>query len=160
MHPADPPSGWVADGVHHFPIRVYFEDTDAGGVVYHATYLRFAERARTEFLRISGVPHHDLIHDEALVFVVRSVAVEYLSPARLDDSLLVETRAFELGAASVALHQRVLRGADALSRIAVTLASVSTTDGRPRRIPRRWREALVPPDGQASGARSRRRKEL
>jgi len=137
------PSGWVAGRAHFFPIRVYFEDTDAGRVVYHATYLRYAERARTEFLRAAGVPHHELMQHERLVFVVRSASVEYLRPARLDDSLLVVSRVKELGGASVMLDQRVMAGDITLVGMRIGLVATDLSAGRARRIPARWREAFA-----------------
>ena len=79
------------DGRHRYAVRVYYEDTDAGGVVYHATYLRFAERARTEALRDAGIPHAELVERFTLMFVVRRIEVDYLRPARLDESLTVVT---------------------------------------------------------------------
>ena len=86
-------------------MRVYYEDTDAGGVVYHARYLAFAERARTEFLRDAGVPHDDLVRNEGLIFVVRRVKMDYLRPARLDDLVTVVTEPLELGGATALLRQ-------------------------------------------------------
>jgi tol-pal system-associated acyl-CoA thioesterase len=79
------------DGKHCYAVRVYYEDTDAGGVVYHATYLRFAERARTEALRDVGIPHAELVRQFASMFVVRHIEVDYLRPAHIDDSLIVVT---------------------------------------------------------------------
>src|SRR3954466_4838229 len=95
--------------IHRFGVRVYYEDTDAGGVVYHANYLRFAERARTEALRDVGVPHAEMTAQHGLFFMVRRVKVDYLAPARLDDSLVVVTRPLAVRAASVELRQAILR---------------------------------------------------
>ena len=89
------------DGRHRYAVRVYYEDTDAGGVVYHATYLRFAERARTEALRDLGIPHAELLQKFTLMFVVRRIEVDYLRPARLDNSLTVVTEPRAVGGASV-----------------------------------------------------------
>jgi acyl-CoA thioester hydrolase len=86
----NPPS-IPADGKHRYAVRVYYEDTDAGGVVYHATFLRFAERARTEALREMGIPHAELVQQFASMFVVRRIEVDYLRPAHIDDSLIVVT---------------------------------------------------------------------
>ena len=80
-------SGMVADGVHVFPVRVYYEDTDAGGIVYYANYLKFAERARTELLRIAGITHSDLMAESGVAFAVRHCAADFIKPARLDDPL-------------------------------------------------------------------------
>ena len=94
---------------HRYPVRVYYEDTDAGGIVYHANYLRFAERGRTEALRDLGVPHAEMSALHGLFFMVRRIKVDYLAPARLDDSLVVETTTLAIGAATVDLRQDVLR---------------------------------------------------
>ena len=106
----NPPS-IAPDGRHRYAVRVYYEDTDAGGVAYHATYLRFAERARTEALRDAGIPHADLVQRFNLMFVVRRIEVDYLRPARLDNSLTVVTEPLAVGGASVTLRQDV-RGPD------------------------------------------------
>ncbi len=127
---------------HHFACRVYFEDTDAGGLVYHASYLRFAERARTEALRDLGVPHAVLLDEFGLIFVVRRIKLDYLRPARLDDSLEVGTRVLSFGASRVALSQIVRREGETLAEAEVMLACVRRRDGRPARIPPRWRDAL------------------
>ena len=103
------PAAELRNGQHHYAVRVYFEDTDAGGVVYHATYLRFAERARTEALRDLGVPHHDMVTQHGVMFMVRRVKVDYLSSALLDDSLVVITEPLALRAASMDLRQRIVR---------------------------------------------------
>ena len=95
------------DGRHRYAIRVYYEDTDAGGVVYHATYLRYAERARTEALRDLGVPHADMVDRFGVMFMVRRLEVDYERGARLDDALTVETEVLEVGGASVRLRQTV-----------------------------------------------------
>lgn len=120
---------------HRFPVRVYFEDTDAGGVVYHAAYLRFAERARTEWLRDLGLPHSQLIAETGLIFVVRRLAIEYVRPARLDESLIVETRLAGLGRASVTLAQTVLREDATVASLEVVLACVRLATGRPEAMP-------------------------
>ncbi len=137
-------------GGHSYALRVYYEDTDAGGVVYHASYLRFAERARTEALREAGAPHAEMASQAGLFFMVRRVKVDYSAPARLDDSLLVVTAPLHIGGASVELVQRVLRAqaasggaATLLASLEVALACVRVADGRPARIPPRWRAALA-----------------
>ena len=129
---------------HRFAIRVYFEDTDAGGMAYHASYLRWAERARTESLRDMGLPHQLMIERHASFLVVRRVEVEYLRPARLDDALLVETRVTRLTGATVDLAQDVLDEAGALprARLRVGLVCVCRDGLRPARIPEPWRSAL------------------
>jgi acyl-CoA thioester hydrolase len=130
--------------IHHYRTRVYYEDTDAGGIVYHANYLRFAERARTEALRDIGVPHAEMTEQHGLFFMVRRVKLDYLAPARLDDSLLVATTTLVVAGASVELRQDVLREADArhLVRIEAQLVCGRIADQKPARIPPRWREAM------------------
>jgi acyl-CoA thioester hydrolase len=96
-------------GRHCYALRVYYEDTDAGGIVYHATYLRYAERARTEAMRDLGIPHAELVERFTLMFVVRRIEVDYLRPARLDESLVVETEVLAAGGASATVRQTVRR---------------------------------------------------
>ncbi|MFH5924514.1 YbgC/FadM family acyl-CoA thioesterase [Roseomonas xinghualingensis] len=134
---------------HRYPLRVYFEDTDAGGVAYHANYLRWAERARTESLRDIGLPHHLLMERHGSLLVVRRIEVAYLRPARLDDALVVETRVLKAGAASLEVGQDVLAadasGKDAvLARLKVGLVCVSQESLRPVPLPEPWRSALRP----------------
>jgi len=129
---------------HRHMVRVYYEDTDAGGIVYHAGYLRFAERGRTEALRELGVPHAEMSSLHGLFFMVRRVKVDYLAPARLDDLLVVETTTLAVGAASVDLRQDVVRERDGarLARMELQLVCGRIADQRPARIPARWREAM------------------
>jgi acyl-CoA thioester hydrolase len=137
-----PEQGIIAGRAHRLPLRVYYEDTDAGGIVYHAGYLRFAERARTEMLRGAGHDHGTL-RALGLIFAVRRCVADFLAPARLDDRLVVETRLERLGRASLDLEQRVL-AADGrlLVRLAVRLALLSGTL-RPARLPAALRAALA-----------------
>jgi acyl-CoA thioester hydrolase len=123
-------------------IRVYYEDTDAGGVVYHARYLAFAERARTEMLREAGVPHADMAANEGLIFVVRRVKIDYLRPARLDDVLQLTTWPMVLKAASAILRHDFAVDSRPVATADVELACVRGSDGRPQRIPARWRQAF------------------
>jgi acyl-CoA thioester hydrolase len=116
------------------PIRVYWEDTDAGGVVYHASYLRFMERGRTEFLREGGVHQAKLQEESGLTFVVADMNIRFRQPAKIDDELVVETVAKEFRGASLALNQKVLRGTDVLVEADVTCAVIAR-DGKPMRIP-------------------------
>ncbi len=127
---------------HRLDLRVYYEDTDAGGIVYHARYLAFAERGRAELLRDAGVPHEELVRDEGLIFVVRRVKMDYLRPARLDEMLTVTTEPTELGAALAMLRQDFAVGDRTVARLDVQLACVRGADGRPSRIPPRWRAAF------------------
>jgi acyl-CoA thioester hydrolase len=112
------------EGRHRYAVRVYYDDTDAGGIVYHATYLRFAEHARTEALRDLGIPHAELVRQCNLMFVVRRVEVDYLRAARLDDSLVVETEVLVAGAASATLRQTVRGAAGACAVLTIKLACV------------------------------------
>ena len=132
---------------HAFPVRVYFEDTDAGGMAYHATYLRWAERARTEALRDMRMPHQQMIERHNSILVVRRVEVEYAAPAKLDDSLVVETRVLAVKGVTMRLDQRMLREGTTLAALGVELACVDKDSLRPKRIPEPWRSAL----GGASG---------
>ena len=138
--------------VHRFSLRVYFEDTDAGGVAYHANYLRWAERARTESLRDIGLPHALMMERHRSLLVVRRIEVAYLRPARLDDAVVVETRVLKAGAASVDVGQDVV-AADGgmLARLKVGLVCVSQDTLRPVALPEPWRSALRPAVGPAEG---------
>jgi len=138
------PEQGVIDGrVHRLPLRVYYEDTDAGGIVYHAAYLRFAERARTEVLRCLGFDHGTLRERSGLIFAVRRCLADFLAPARLDDRLVVETRLQRLGRASLDLEQRVTaEEGRLLVRLEVRLALLSETR-RPARLPAALRTALA-----------------
>ena len=133
----------IEAGVHRIRVRVYYEDTDAAGIVYHAAYLEFAERARTEMLRGLGLDHTSLRGRFGLVFTVRRCAIDYRAPARLDDLLEVETRLLRLGGASLELEQRVLCQGRLLARLDLRLALLGP-DLRVARVPR---ELVVAFDG-------------
>ena len=122
------------DSVHVFPMRVYYEDTDAAGIVYYANYLRFAERARTELLRDLGIENTQLMEQQNLTFVVRRCSMEFVKPAKLDDMLAVETRLIDIGGASLTADQRVCRDQTDLVSMELKLACM-TMDGRPSRLP-------------------------
>lgn len=117
------------------PVRVYYEDTDAGGVVYYANYLKFCERARTEWLRTLGVSQQALIDEQGLAFVVRSVQADYLASARLDDALEVVIRVAMLRRASILFEQQVMRGQELLFTTRVLLASIDLHRQKPVAIP-------------------------
>lgn len=121
--------------VFSWPVRVYWEDTDAGGVVYYANYLRFLERARSEWLRALGIHQAELAAQEDVLFVVRRVEADYLKPARFDDALVVQCRISEMGRASLTMVQQVLRGDEVLLSAQVKLACVSASGMRPAKIP-------------------------
>ncbi len=115
--------------------RIYYEDTDAGGVVYYANYLKFFERARTEFLRKLGISQSDLATKENLVFVVRKCEIEYLTPARLDDLVTVSVAVTETRAASISMYQEIKKSDKILSRLNVEIVCVTADDFRPKKIP-------------------------
>ena len=138
---ADDLTGRIDGGRHVLPLRVYYEDTDSGGLVYYANYLKFAERARTEMLRLAGFDHGAISERFGLAFVVRDCAVSYRSPARLDDLLEVRSRFREVGGASLTAEQMICRERTELARLDVRLACM-TGGGRPSRIPEPLREAL------------------
>ena len=140
--PAGIHAGAVRDGRHVLALRVYYEDTDAGGMVYYANYLKFAERARTEMLRQAGFDHGAMADRFGLAFVVRDCALSYKRPARLDDLLEVRSRFVEVGGASLTAEQLICREATELARLEVRLAC-TTDGGRPSRIPTALREALA-----------------
>ncbi|BBK40130.1 4-hydroxybenzoyl-CoA thioesterase [Allostella vacuolata] len=143
-----PDSGWLRSGTHTLPVRVYYEDTDAAGIVYYANYLRFAERARTEMMRAAGAEHRQVMDAAGVLWAVRRCLVDYLRPARLDDRLDVVSRIVDVGAARLDLVQTVRRGADDLARLDVRLACIDRTHGRAARLPAPLRaalEALVTP---------------
>lgn len=122
---------------HTLPVRIYWEDTDAGGIVYHASHIRFFERGRTEFLRARGI-HQSAMLDrsapDALLFTVRRMEVDYLTPAYLDDLLEVRTSVKAIGGSRVDLAQVLLRGETVIAEALVTVVAVGG-NGRPRRIP-------------------------
>ena len=123
-------------------VRVYYEDTDLGGVVYYANYLKFLERARTEWLRALGVEQTALAAEHRVIFVVRSIALEYLKPAAFNDELVVTVELEESGAVQIRLLQRITRGADELATARVRIACVNTATFRPVRIPNNLSAAL------------------
>ncbi len=135
-------SGHMDGGVHIMPIRVYYEDTDAAGMVYHANYLRYAERARTEMLRLAGIDHGTLRRDAGIVFTVRNCDIDYTAPARLDDDIEVHTRILDISGASIRAEQVVRRDNESLVRLVLRLACVGE-NGRPARLPTGLRDALA-----------------
>lgn len=140
---AQAPSGEIAGGEHRLPLRVYYEDTDAGGIVYHARYLHFAERARTELLRLAGIEQRALRDTHDVVFALTRCDVHFRRPARLDDLLEVRTRFTDLRGAKLSGAQSIWRAGEELVRLAVEVATLRG-DGRPTRIPAPVRAALDP----------------
>jgi acyl-CoA thioester hydrolase len=138
----EPTGGWFEGRTHVFPVRVYYEDTDFSGLVYHANYLRFMERGRSEFLRISGAGHQTILNSqEPLVWAVRRMTIDFARPARMEDALAVRTRVVELAGARMRLDQRVLKETTLLVKAEVEVCII-TLDGRPRRVPPPLRKKL------------------
>jgi acyl-CoA thioester hydrolase len=125
----------MAELFNPFLVRVYWEDTDAGGVVFYANYLKFFERARTEWLRASGIEQRALQETTGSIFVVADVALRYLAPAKLDDLLTVTVKVLEVGKASIGLEQQAWRGEVLLAQGTVRVGCVNATSLRPCRIP-------------------------
>jgi len=140
MH--EPPySGRFEAGAHLFAVRVYFEDTDAGGLVYHANYLRFMERARSDMMRLAGIDQRGTMASGEGVYVVVEAGLRYKAPARLDDDLVVVSRIGAVRGALCAVHQTVMRGLETLVEADISVALIGS-NGRPRRQPRRWIETF------------------
>jgi acyl-CoA thioester hydrolase len=138
-----------------FPVRVYYEDTDAGGVVYHSNYLNFFERCRTEWLRHLGYEQDELRASHGIVFVVRSVNINYLKPALFNQQLMVTAEVTELGGSSLKMEQKVLHGrgsgeVDTLSQGSVSLVCVDMNKFKPTRIPDDIRESLSSTEAHTS----------
>ena len=137
-------AGRIEGDTHILPIRVYFEDTDFTGLVYHANFLKFCERGRSDFIRLLGLDHRSLENPdegEPAVFVVRRIEVDYLKPARIDEVLEVVTNCAEIGGATLNLTQEVRREKTVLARLKVSVVLVSKA-GKPQRLGRLVRDAL------------------
>jgi acyl-CoA thioester hydrolase len=145
-----PYQGRFRNGEHRYALRVHFEDTDAGGVVYHASYLRFMERARSDMLRLAGIDQRGALEAGQGVYAVAELAIRYRLPARLDDALTVVSRVTAIRAASCSIHQRVMRGDEMIADADVMPAFVGP-EGRPRRQPREWVAIFEALQGDASG---------
>lgn len=133
-------SGELTDFGHRLHQRVYYEDTDFTGVVYHARYLQFFERGRTDYLRLSGIHHAALDageHGERLAWIVRRMEIDFKSPARIDDVLTIETRTEEVSGARIVMRQEILRKGTLLTAAKVEAALINS-DGKPRRFPKDW----------------------
>ena len=133
-----PASGRLQGAAHLFPVRVYYEDTDLSGIVYHANYLKFMERARSDLLALLGIDQRAAIEAGEGAYAVADVTLAFRSPARLDDALLVETQVLDLRAASVRLQQRIRRDDTVLSDATIRVGFLAPS-GRPRPQPARWR---------------------
>ena len=121
--------------MNNFKYRIYYEDTDAGGIVYYANYLKFYERARTDFLRLNGISQHKLAHDEKIIFVVRRCEVEYLSPAQLDDEIMINLTLREMTYTTIKLRQEMIINNKILSTLNVELACIDVTNFKAKKIP-------------------------
>ena len=139
-----PTAGRFVGRVHHLPVRVYYEDTDFTGLVYHANYVRYFERGRSDFLRLAGVGHAELLEqDEPLAFVVAELNIRYARPARIDDALVVRTRYEAIKGPRLIIRQTVERDGEVLCRADVTAVCIHL-DGRPRRPTKRLVELITP----------------
>lgn len=128
-------SGWLDGDNHIFPVRVYYEDSDAAGIVYHANYIKFAERARSELCRLLGIDQRAMREERGVVFAVRELVADYRAPARLDDLLQVRSQFTALSGASLWARQLVEREGSMLVGLDVKLVCLRTADGRPTRLP-------------------------
>jgi len=144
-----PPCGIIEGPVHRFTVRAYFEDTDLSGVVYHANYLRWFERARSDFVRLLGIDQRAVNEAGTGAFAVADLHIRYLSPARLDDAVRIETRCTDLRAASCRMHQTAALEDGKLLAEAHLRVGFVAPDGRPRRMPDGWRAAFakITPEG-------------
>jgi len=147
--------GTMRDGRHVMTVRVYYEDTDFSGIVYHASYLRFMERGRTNHLRLLGAEHRALLEEAELetpgfAFVVRSMRIEFLKPARMDDLLEIATTPVEVKGASITLRQQIRRAHELLVEAQVRVACIAA--GRARPIPRALRRAMLADQELASSS--------
>ena len=137
-------AGWLTETGHTCRARIYYADTDFSGFVYHARYLEFLERGRSDYLRLAGIHHTELAAGEQpLVWVVRNMQIEFIAPARMDDIVTVETQTDEISGARIIMRQTMLRGETRLISAKVE-AAIVTPDGRPRRFPKDWATRLRP----------------
>ncbi len=120
--------------LNKFSYRIYYEDTDAGGVVYYANYLKFFERARTDFLRELGINQSQLLQEQSVCFVVRKCEIEYISPAKLDDMILVDVEIVNVSATTITMNQKIHRDNKMLSSLKVEIVCVDSKSFKPRRI--------------------------
>ncbi|MEW4447359.1 YbgC/FadM family acyl-CoA thioesterase [Qipengyuania sp. JC766] len=142
MDRAPHPPGGVIDGARHlYALRAYYEDTDLSGIVYHANYLRWFERARSDLLRVLNIDQRAAIEAGEGAYAVADLNIRYVRPAKLDDDVVIETRCTEMRAASVRMHQWARRGDELLTEARLRVGFVSPT-GRPRRQPSEWLEAF------------------
>jgi acyl-CoA thioester hydrolase len=146
LNPVEPIAGELTETGHRLVARVYFADTDFTGVVYHARYLEFFERGRSDFLRLAGVHHNELAegkHGEKLAWVVKRMEIDFRQPARIDDILTVETLTEDVSGARIFMAQKITRGDEVLVTARVEAAIIGD-NGRPRRFPKEWIPAFMP----------------
>lgn len=143
MYAVKSAKGEFFGSIFAFPVRIYYEDTDAGGIVYYANYLKFAERARSECLTALGINQREVLQNERTGFVVRSCNIEYLASAVLEDELIITCEIAELGAASLIIKQNILRGDEVLTRLEVKVINLNIDTHRPTRFSDDLREKLA-----------------
>ena len=136
------PDGALDGDTHLYAVRAYYEDTDLSGIVYHANYLRWFERARSDLLRRLDIDQRAAIEAGEGAYAVSEINLKYLRPAKLDDDVVIETRCTEMGAASCRMHQKAFRGEELLAEAQLRVGFVAP-DGRPRRQPGEWRAAFT-----------------
>ncbi|RJY09975.1 YbgC/FadM family acyl-CoA thioesterase [Aurantiacibacter aquimixticola] len=136
-----PPSGKIEGSRHLYPVRVFFEDTDLSGIAYHANYLKWCERARSDILRLLGIDQRAAFEGGEGVYAVSEANIKWRRPAKMDDVLTVETTCSAVRAASAHMHQTIRRGEETLAEVDIVAAFLSP-DGRPKRQPAEWREAF------------------
>ena len=144
MTEISPHSGIIKDAIHHFPLRVYYEDTDVGGVVYYANYLNFMERARSEMLRVVGIDQKTMLDYNSfddVSFVVRHAEIDFKQSAEFDDQLMIISEIVKLGGASLVIKQNVVRNDEILVSGKIKIAVIGN-DGKPKKIPARLRKKL------------------
>ncbi|MBI9102852.1 MAG: YbgC/FadM family acyl-CoA thioesterase [Spirochaetales bacterium] len=134
--------GYIENNLHYLPVRVYFSDTDAGGVIYHAKYLDMAEHARTELLMLLGIDHSGHLKAKNECFVVRTVKIDYITPGFLEEELVIRTKMVKQGKFSLEMVQEVVREDTVLARLDLKLGFISLSTGRPSPIPSEWAAEL------------------
>jgi acyl-CoA thioester hydrolase len=137
-----PPGGLIDGSRHLFAVRAYYEDTDLSGIVYHANYLRWFERARSDLLRVLGIDQRAAVEAGEGAYAVADLHIRYIRPARLDDTVIIETRCIDLGAASVKIRQRATRDDELIAEQTARVGFIDP-EGRPRRQPAEWRAAFA-----------------
>lgn len=137
-----PPSGRIEGSRHFYPVRVFFEDTDLSGIAYHANYLKWCERARSDILRLLGIDQREAFATGEGFYAVSEAHIKWRRPAKFEDVLVVETVCTQIRAASAHMHQRILRGSELLAEVEIVAAFLAS-DGRPKRQPEAWRAAFA-----------------